>query len=108
MSLVAEHAPSRQQVVAVLAGRGAIGLFFGVVPYPSWSDALEPAQVLAGLVSYSPHNPVYLYSARTWTVLHQVLALFLSWGFSERPLTLMLSGVSSSRADAVARRYRAA
>lgn len=85
--------PSRRQVIAVLVACGAIGAFLGAVWRPEWQDALEPAQVLAGLVSYPSDNPVYIYSTRTWTVLHQVPALLLSLGCSERALTLMLSGV---------------
>ena len=65
-----------------------------MVCYPSWHDALEPAQVLAGLVRYPPDNPVYIYSTQTWTVLHEVLALLLYAGLPERVLALMLSGVT--------------
>jgi hypothetical protein len=37
-----------------------------------WQDAVEPAQVIAGLVRYPPDNPVYQHSTRTWTLLHQI------------------------------------
>ena len=68
-----------------------IGLVLGALRERTWHDALEPAQVLAGLVRYPPENPVYIYSTHTWTVLHQVFAVRFRWGFSERTLTLMLS-----------------
>ena len=84
--------PSGRQVIAVLVGSGAIGFFMGAVAYPTWHDALEPAQVLAGLVTYPQHNLVYIYSTRTLTVLHELLALLLSSGVSERTLALLLSG----------------
>ena len=90
---MAEDAPpSGRQVIAVLVGSGAIGFFMGAVAYPTWHDALEPAQVLAGLVTYPQHNLVYIYSTRTLTVLHELLALLLSSGVSERTLALLLSG----------------
>lgn len=88
-----ETPPPGRQVAAVLLGCGAIGFFLGMVWQPSWQDALEPAQVLAGVVSYPPQNPVFLYSTRVWTALHQVLAVLLYAGFSERALALVLSGV---------------
>lgn len=76
----------------MLLGSGAIGFFLGAVRQPTWHDAIEPAQVLAGIVQYPPDNPVYLYSTHTWTVLHQICAALLRAGLSERALTLMLSG----------------
>lgn len=65
----------------------------GLAWRPSWQDAIEPAQVIAGIVQYPPGNPVYLYAIRTWTVLHEGLALLLAIGISERTLALALSGV---------------
>lgn len=35
---------------------------------PSYHVAIEPAQVLAGLVPYPPDNPFYLYQRRLWTI----------------------------------------
>lgn len=85
--------PTERDVVLTLAGCGAAGLLLGVMWRPAWQDAIEPAQVLAGLVGYPPDNPVYLYSTRTWTVLHQAGALLLAAGVSERTLSLVLSGM---------------
>jgi hypothetical protein len=86
-------APSRAQVAGVLIGCGTIGLFAGAVWHPVWQDAVEPAQVLAGFVSYPPDNPVYLYSTRVWTVVHQLSAALLTAGWSERAISLLLSGL---------------
>jgi hypothetical protein len=85
--------PLRAPIVAVLAGSGAIGVFAGAVWQPIWQDGVEPAQVLAGLVSYPPGNPVYLYSVHTWTVVHQLSAALLSAGVSERAISLLLNGL---------------
>jgi len=86
--------PSRGEVVAVLLGAGAIGFLLGVVRYPTWPDALEASQVLAGVVNYPRDNPVYIYSTRTWSVVNQVLALLLSAGFSEMTVALAVSGAT--------------
>src|SRR4051812_16940439 len=75
-------AARRRDLLVVLASSGAVGFLLGEL-HPSWHDALEPAQVLAGLVRYPIPTPVYLYSVQTWTVIHQVLALALLAGLSE-------------------------
>ncbi len=77
----------------VLAATGAVGFFVGMILEPTWQDVIEPGQVLAGLVDYPTDNPVFLYSTRTWTLLHQISAALLLAGFSERTLALLLSGV---------------
>jgi MFS family permease len=87
-------APSRRQIGAVLVGSGTIGFLLGSFCYPTWHDAIEPAQVVAGLVHYPPGNPVYVYSVKTWTVLHQILAVLLTIGLSERTLAFGLSGTT--------------
>lgn len=89
-----DHArPSRDTATAVLLGTGAIGFFLGMVRFPAAPDALEPAQVLAGLVRYPPDSPVYLYSTRAWTVLHDALAVILAAGVPELTLGLLVSGL---------------
>lgn len=86
--------PAGRQVAVVLAAAGAMGFLLGMTWRPTWHDAIEPAQVLAGLVEYPADNPVYLYSTRTWTVLHQALAVLLGAGVSERTLSFLLSGTT--------------
>ena len=77
----------------MLLGTGAIGFFLGMVRFPAAPDALEPAQVLAGLVRYPPDSPIYLYSTRAWTVLHDAFALILAAGVPELTLGLVVSGL---------------
>jgi hypothetical protein len=67
---------------------GAIGLCF-----PTAHVAIEPAQVLAGVVAYPPENPFGLYQQRVWTLWHPLLALPLAAGVSERALAFAMSGV---------------
>jgi hypothetical protein len=64
-----------------------------MVAYPSWQVAVETAQVVAGLVTYPPGNPFYIYHTKLWTILHQISALFLLSGVSEIALSKLLSGV---------------
>jgi hypothetical protein len=81
-----------RRAAVVLTVTGAVGFFVGMVLKPTWQDVIEPAQVLAGLVKYPGDNPVFLYSTRTWTLLHQIPALLLLAGLSERTLALLVSG----------------
>lgn len=73
-------------LVSALLGAG-IGLCF-----PTAHVAIEPAQVLAGLVEYPPDNPFGLYERRVWTLWHQLLAVPLAAGVEERALSLVTSG----------------
>ncbi len=77
----------------VLAASGALGFWFGFVAYPTWQVAVEPAQVVAGLVKYPPGTPTYVYQSKLWTILHQMNALLLLAGVSEITLSRIISGV---------------
>jgi ABC-type sugar transport system substrate-binding protein len=60
--------PSRGTVVARVALASALlGAAMSALT-PSYHVAIEPAQVLAGLVPYPPDNPFYLYQRRLWTI----------------------------------------
>jgi hypothetical protein len=72
---------------------GAIGFLLGFVVYPSWQVAVEPAQVVAGLVHYPAGNAFYVYETKLWTILHQICAVLLRAGVSEIALSKALSGV---------------
>ena len=82
------HAP-----LWVLGVSGLLGFWFGFVGYPTWQVAVEPAQVVAGLVSYPAGNPNYIYQSKLWTILHQINAPLLLAGFSEIALSRIMSGV---------------
>lgn len=79
-------------LAGVLAASAAAGFAVGLL-FPSWHVAIEPAQVIAGLVEYPSGNPFGLYETRLWTGWHQVLAPLLSAGVPERGLTFALSGL---------------
>jgi len=65
-----------------------------------WQVAVEPAQIIAGLVKYPLSNPFYIYQAKTWTILHQLAALGLRAGLSEGQLSLIFSALAGGVAFA--------
>jgi hypothetical protein len=82
---------SRRARLAALAAF-ALGTLYGVL-CPTWQVAVEPAQVLAGLVHYPADNPNFLYQANTWTVLHQISALLLKAGASEVAVSVLVGAI---------------
>ena len=76
-----------------LAISGVVGFLLGALVYPSWQVAVEPAQVVAGLVKYPAGNAFYVYETKLWTILHQICAVLLRAGVSEIALSKALSGV---------------
>jgi hypothetical protein len=77
----------------VLLFSGVLGWHVGAGAFADWQVAVESAQVVARLVQYPPGNPFYVYHTKLWTVLHQVLAVLLAAGFSERTLSVAVSGL---------------
>jgi hypothetical protein len=84
---------SRRPVASLLVLSGALGFRLGAGAFADWQVAVETAQVVAGLVDYPAGNPFYVYHTKLWTILHQVLALALAAGFSERTLSVLVSGL---------------
>jgi hypothetical protein len=82
---------ARVRLAGTLAASAALGFAFGLL-YPATHVAIEPAQLLAGVVAYPQGNAFALYESRVWTVLHQLLALPLLAGVGERTLTQVVSG----------------
>jgi hypothetical protein len=85
----------RPRLAAALFASASAGFAFGVL-FPAWHVAIEPAQVLAGLVEYPSGNPFHLYEVRLWNAWHQLLVPLLQAGVPERFLTLLLSGLVTS------------
>jgi hypothetical protein len=73
-------------------GASALGAAYGAL-CPTWQVAVEPAQVLAGLVRYPETNPNFIYQANTWTVLHQAAAVLLRAGMSEVAASVLFSAL---------------
>src|SRR5688572_9008405 len=72
---------------------GALGFWLGIAARPSWHTPIETAQVLAGLVTYPPDNPFFIYHVKLWSVMHELLAAALSAGVSEVTLSRVMSGL---------------
>jgi len=72
---------------------GLCGLCVGIFVYSGWQQAIEPAQVISGIVSYPLGSPVYVYSIKAWSIISQLLAVLLRLGFSEKVLSILLSGI---------------
>jgi hypothetical protein len=82
--------PHRFPLAATLVPCALLGAALGLL-YPSLEVAIEPAQILAGLVEYPADNPFGFYERRLWTVWHQLLAPLLAAGVDERTLSLGVS-----------------
>jgi hypothetical protein len=93
VSLARRLAEPRFGVYWVLLASGLLGFRVGMIAYPAWQVAVEPAQVVAGLVRYPDGNPYYMYETKLWTILHQINALFLLAGVSEITLSRVISGI---------------
>jgi hypothetical protein len=82
--------PRGAQVALVALASAVAGAAMGALD-PSYQVAIEPAQVLAGVVSYPPGNPFAAYQMQAWTIWHQILAPLLAMGVGERALTIATS-----------------
>lgn len=85
------------QSLQVLSMSAVLGFVLGAFGYACWQHAVEGAQVVAGIVRYpEPVSPFGLYQAHVWTILHQIPALFLHLGASEKALSVILSGLEGA------------
>jgi hypothetical protein len=92
--------PAERQTWTVLAASAAIGFCMGAFVYPMWTDNVESAQVLAGLVEYPKGEglPMRAYHLSVYTVLIQAAALLLRLGASEWALSVFFSGLQGALA----------
>jgi hypothetical protein len=97
----AAHQVSGKAAASVSPDDLALVLFVGAVCgvcyglNANWQIAVESAQVLAGTVEYPVDNPFYMYHIKSWTLLHQIPALLLAGGMSERVVSMMIACTSS-------------
>jgi hypothetical protein len=82
----------RYSFLFMVVASGLLG-FLLAMRTATWQAAVEPAQILAGLVNYPRSNPFYIHQTKIWTILHQIGAICLWAGMSERTLSLVLSGL---------------
>lgn len=72
---------------------GVLGFWLGAAVFAEWQVAVETAQVIAGLVTYPPDNPFYIYHVRLWSVLHELIAVLLRLGVWEVTASKLVSGL---------------
>lgn len=72
---------------------GLIGFLLGVFHFPSLQDAVENAQIIAGIVEYPFQTPQLYFQKKLWSLPPQLLAILLSLGISEKVLSFFTSGV---------------
>jgi len=82
----------REMGILLLLLSGAAGFLLGGLVNGTWQLAVESSQVIAGLVEYPQENPFYLYHSKAWTLLHQVPAILLLFGITEKTVCFILSG----------------
>jgi hypothetical protein len=82
---------SRRAAHAVFASVAFAGLWLGY-RHAHWQDCVEPAQVLAGVVTYKDTgNPFFIYQTKVATVLHPLCAAGLRLGLDERQVSVLIS-----------------
>jgi hypothetical protein len=80
--------------LTVMLLSGLAGAYLGLTS--EWQIAVESAQVLAGTVDYPVDNPFFMYHVKSWTLLHQLPAVLLACGASERTLSLLLAALTGA------------
>jgi hypothetical protein len=70
-----------------------IGFLFGIFHFPSLQDAVENAQVIAGIVEYPSMTPQLYFQNKLWSLPPQLLAILLKLGFNEKTLSFFTSGI---------------
>lgn len=70
-----------------------LGLLFGIFHFPSLQDAVENAQVIAGIVEYPTMTPQLYFQNKLWSLPPQLLAILLKLGFNEKVLSFFTSGL---------------
>ena len=80
----------------VLALSAAAGFLVGAFVQPSWTDNVESAQVLAGVVVYPQRTPMYDYHTSVYSLTIQTAALLLRLGVPEWPLSVLFSGLQGA------------
>src|SRR5262245_54735394 len=82
----------RHSLIFLVLTTAETGFLLGSLIRPNWQVAVESAQVLAGVVSYPPHNSFHIYHVKLWTLVNQLLTLPLALGSSKLVLSILVSG----------------
>lgn len=76
----------------VILFSGLIGFGLGL-SNATWQVTVETGQVLAGIVSYPPDNPFYMYHLKVFTIINQISTVLLRLIGSERLISIFISGL---------------
>ncbi len=89
--------PFQQQraLIIVLVGVGVLGMLYAI-HQSELQVAVEQGQAIAGLVSYAPDNPFYIYQVKAWNIWGQGAALGLEAGLDEETLSLIIAALFGS------------
>ncbi|MBI5144898.1 MAG: hypothetical protein HZA27_01780 [Candidatus Omnitrophica bacterium] len=82
-----------KNVMRVLSISGLFGFCLGIFVFPTWQYAIEPAQIITGMVKYTPDNTFYIFNLKSWTIINQITAVLLKLGLSERLISFLFSGI---------------
>jgi hypothetical protein len=74
----------------------ACGAVIAVGSEPALQAPVESGQVLAGIVTYPPSNPFYVYHVKLWTLLDQGAAVLLKAGVSDISASLWIEGLTAA------------
>jgi hypothetical protein len=80
----------------VCATSAALGFVIGAFFQPHWTDNVESAQVLAGLVRYAQPTPLSEYHASAYSLSVQLAAILLKAGLSEWTCSVLFSGLQGA------------
>lgn len=69
------------------------GFLFGIIHYSSLQDVVENAQIIAGIIDYPYQTPQLYFQKTLWSLPAQLLAILLKLGFTERTLSILMSGL---------------
>jgi hypothetical protein len=75
----------------VLALSAVAGFLVGAVARPTWTDNVESAQVLAGVVVYPQRTPMYDYHTSVYSLTIQAAAVLLRLGVPEWTISVLSS-----------------
>lgn len=84
--------PDARRVRQVWLASSVLGLLLGL-GHATWQFSVESGQVIAGLVTYPPSNPFYVYHLKLWTLVVQLSGLLLRAGMSEIAVSYAISGL---------------
>lgn len=92
MDGVTEKSQGHETIYLLLFLSGFLGFALGLL-HATWQVSAETGQVLAGIVTYPPDNPNYMYHIKVFSLINQLSALLLLVTDSEIVVSHIISGL---------------